>query len=262
MIRKTLLVISDKFENFTSQKDVITRSRLVHLLSADDVILPQQSRIQLVIGQGFSESAINELLEIAGHAKNRAYFDFSLCHDLPVRAQRRLTHKHNIENTLVSEPSKQSDTEFLMDLLIDEDCEMMRDHQTGLHIQGMLLVEAARQAYLATMEKFFNDLDNKRYFVFNNLSVDYNRFAFPLPGKIKVTIREHDTSNAKREHTIVDIEILQCDVVSSSVRMDVTIMPENRVTNMESRLATKTLNDYINTLTSDDETGFGEVVNV
>jgi hypothetical protein len=141
-----------------------------------------------------------------------------------------------------------------MNVLIDENCEMMRDHQTGLHIQGMLLVEAARQAYLATMEKFYiENSTEKNYFIFNKLNVGYNKFSFPLPSSIRLTNQKVDFSNAKRQHTITQIELIQCNEVSATVFMDVTIMPGTRVSTMESRFANQSLDNYINyALTEND----------
>ena len=249
MLEKALLIVSDKFHTFATRKDVITKSELYHLLNADDVLLPQSKKIRLIPGQGFSQTIIDEIITMTKTSKNAHFFDFSLWYEIPKRANKKLTHKHMEENILVSEPKRTSENEFIMDILIDENCEMMRDHQTGLHVQGMLLVEAARQAYLAMMEKFFmTEEQGKYYFIFNNLNVDYNRFSFPLPSSIRLTNKKIETFNKKRTDTLTVLELLQCGDVSASVTMDVTIMPESRVANMENRLATQSVNNYMNSM--------------
>jgi hypothetical protein len=145
-------------------------------------------------------------------------------------------------------------------MLIDEECEMMRDHQTGLHVQGMLLVEAARQAYLATMESFYMENNKeKNYFIFNSLTINYDRFSFPLPSSIKLTTEKLKILSKKRTDTLTKIELIQCGETSASVLMDVTIMPSNRVSNLENRLADQSLNNHINHLFS--EQVFNEVAN-
>ncbi len=247
MLPKTLLIVSDKFHNFATRPDVITISELYSLLSADNIKIPYSQKIILIPGQGFSRESINRVLALSVTAKNALSFNFNLWHKIPQRASSQLTHKHQEENILVSEPHRKSESTFEMDVLIDENCEMMRDHQTGLHIQGMLLVEAARQAYLATMEKFYiKNKEEKNYFIFNELNVGYNKFAFPLPSSILLTNEKVDLSNKKRQHTSTKIELLQCGDVSASVLMDVTIMPDTRVSTMETRFAKQSLDNYIN----------------
>jgi hypothetical protein len=260
MLKKTLLIVSDKFYHFSTRNDVITKSQLYHLLNTEDLVLPSSEKIRLIPGQGFSDNAINELLVLASTAKNTRHFDFTLWRSHPKRAPKKLPHKHNNENILVSQPKRITKDEFNMHMLIDEKCEMMRDHQTGLHVQGMLLVEAARQAYLATMESFYMENNKeKHYFIFNSLTINYNRFSFPLPSSIKLTTEKLEVLSKKRTDTLTKIELIQCGETSASVLMDVTIMPSNRVSNMENRLADQSLNNHINYLLN--EQVFNEVAN-
>ena len=150
MLEKALLIVSDKFHNFAERKDVITKSELYHLLQTGDVVLPSTRKIRLIPGQGFSQDSIDSILSLEKSAKNAGLFDFTLWHQLPQRASKQLTHKHKPENILISDPIRVNENTFDMSILIDEECEMMHDHQTGLHVQGMLLLEASRQGFLAT----------------------------------------------------------------------------------------------------------------
>lgn len=249
MLKNTLLVVSDKFHDFSAKNGVITASKLHHLLTTKNQIFPANSRIALIPGQGFGDNSIKKILALAKTARNSSFFDFTLMNAMPKRACKTLTHKHQIENILVSTPSRLSESAFIMEMLIDEDCEMMRDHQTGLHIQGMLLVEAARQGYLAVMEKYFlHESEQKNYFIFNKLNVDYSRFAFPLPASLRVEHSDINFSNPKNRQTITNISIMQCDTKAASISMDVTIMPEKRVSLLETRLANQTIDNHMNTL--------------
>jgi hypothetical protein len=251
MLEKTFLVVSDKFHHFATRKDVITKSQLCSLLFSENVIFTGSNKIHLIPGQGFSEKALNEIIESMHASKNARYLDFSMWHNAPKRASKQLTHKHNLENILISTPERQSDKVFVMDMLIDEECEMMRDHQTGLHIQGMILVEAARQASMSVIEKFLiNHIDEKLYFVFNNLTVNYNKFAFPLPSSLKVSIQKRDETKEKRRHYVMNVDVIQCGNVSASLSLDGTMMSDKVVLNMESRFANQSLDEYINYATS------------
>jgi hypothetical protein len=260
MLNKTYLVVSDKFHNFATRKDVITKSELYSLLASKNIAFTEPNKVRLIPGQGFSEVDNRNILHLAKTSANAIHFDFSLWHSIPTRASKELTHKHMNENILVSEPKRLSESEFSMNVLIDENCEMMRDHQTGLHVQGMLLLEASRQGYLSIFEKFLsNNNKEKKYFIFNNLNVDYNRFAFPLPAKLIVSIREIDLSNSKKQHVVMDMQMIQCGSTSASFALDMTVMADKRISIMETKMANQTLDNHINHLFNDSN--FNEVAN-
>jgi hypothetical protein len=253
MLYKKTLIVSDKFQEFANRNNVLTKSEFYNLINTDNIILPKSSKILLIPGQGFGENEVSDIIRSGLSSKNSRSLDFSLWYSIPKRASKTLTHKHNVENILISEPKRISCCEFDMDLLINENCEMMNDHQTGLHIQGMLLIEAARQAYLATMEKFYlHNQEHKSYFVFNGLNIEYNKFSFPLPSTIKIVNEKADFSNKKKQHTKSQIDILQCGQISASINMEVTIMPDKRVSNMENLFANKFLDEYMS-MTSEAE---------
>jgi len=245
MLSKTLLVVSDKFHHFAIKNDVITKSELCSLLCTDNLIFPESTKVHLILGQGFSDKALKHIINLLSTSKHSKYFDFKMLDFVPKRASKQLTHKHKAENILISQPQRQSESIFKMEMLIDEECEMMGDHQTGLHIQGMILVEAARQASMAVIEHFLvKNTDEKLYFVFNNLNVNYNRFAFPLPTTLKVTITKRDESKEKRRHYIMSVDVIQCGNISASLSLDGTMMPDKRVLNMENRFANQSLDEY------------------
>jgi hypothetical protein len=249
MLEKTLLIVSDKFHHFTSRKDVITKAELYHLLTTENAIFSGAKKIRLIPGQGFSKDDVNNLLNMSKIARNASFFDFRLWRRLPERASKKITHKHKEENILISSPKRLSKDEFLSDILIDEECEMMNDHQTGLHVQGMILLEASRQAYLAIFEKYFySDCTEKKYFILNSLNVNYNRFAFPLPATLSVTIKKINMSNPKKQYAIMDMQIIQCGDVSASFSLEMTMMASKRIESMESKLADHSLNEHINHL--------------
>ncbi|MFT5519804.1 MAG: hypothetical protein ACI9IA_000388 [Enterobacterales bacterium] len=260
MINKTLLVVSDKFHHFATRKDVITISELYSLLNSEKIIFQKLTKTLLIPGQGFSEESINNIKLLAHSSLNSAHFNFSMWNNMPKRASKQITHKYKNENILISEPQRQSNDTFSMNILINENCEMMQDHQTGLHVQGILLLEASRQGFLAIFEKFFSvESAGKLYFIFNSLHVNYNRFAFPLPATLAVSIRELDLCNSKKQRAVMDMRIMQCGSSSASFSLDMTMMASTRISSMESKLATQSLNDHINYLLN--EQVFNEVAN-
>lgn len=53
---------------------------------------------------------------------------------------------------------------------------------TGQHLQGMLLIEGARQMMTAVMENYFLDKEKRgcSYFILDRVDVSFKQFAFPL----------------------------------------------------------------------------------
>lgn len=249
MLYKNLLVVSDKFKEFASNKDVITRSDLYDLINAENLIYPKLQRIALILGQGFSENDIDLLLESVNKSKNRHYFDTNFLSNNYKKASKELTHKRHIENILISDPERTSESAFAAQLLIDERCDMMSDHQTGLHVQGMLLVEAARQLYLAIMEKFIlPNCEKSLYFVFNELKVNYSKFNFPLPSKMKAEIIEPEERKGKNKDYNMNVEIIQCNTSCVSMTLKGTMMSSKLVDIMEARSSNHTINAYLEQL--------------
>jgi hypothetical protein len=248
MLHKALLVVSDKFESFATRKDVITISALYNLLNANNISFTTLTKTRLIPGQGFSKKTLNEVLHMSKNSRNSNRFDFSMWYKIPIRASKALTHKHKDENILISDPQQSSFDTFSMNVLIDDQCEMMRDHQTGLHIQGVLLLEAARQGYLAIFEKFLSVKDQgKKYFIFNSMDVNYNSFAFPLPAQLNVKIVDKDL-NSKKKNASMEMEIIQCGNVSASFTLNMTVVEDRKISIIETKLADKTLNEHINNI--------------
>ncbi|MGS2716721.1 AfsA-related hotdog domain-containing protein [Eionea flava] len=246
MLYKNLLVVSDKFKNFAFNKDVITLSDLYDLINAENLIYNKRQKTTLILGQGINSENIELLLTSIKQSKNHQYFDINLLQTNHKKASKKLTHKHSAENILISEPSRNSELTFTSHLLIDEQCDMMSDHQTGLHVQGMLLVEAARQLYLAIMEKFIlPSYEKSLYFVFNDLKVNYNRFNFPLPSEIKAEIINSGESKGKNKNYKMNVNIVQCETVCVSMLLEGTMMSSKLVSNMETKLSNLSVESYL-----------------
>ncbi|MGD8175352.1 AfsA-related hotdog domain-containing protein [Marinimicrobium sp. ARAG 43.8] len=240
MNQRIVLVVSDKFSAYVQGKDAMTYSNLRGILSLPIPLLPNQGRTVLVPGQGLSDENVQTLLDEASRSPNLSQFDFSLWHQLPGRAPSSLTHKHRPENTLISMPVRQTAETFTMQLMIDERCELMQDHQSGQHVQGMILIEAARQGMLAVVEQFFlpeNDIDYA--FVLNDMGVKYNNFAFPVSASIECRILEQSTDNPRRLTFVTEAVVCQCGVEVSSLTFTFAAMDKARIGKREASMASK-----------------------
>lgn len=243
---RIVLIVGDKFLQFAASKDVMTVTQLRSLLSLPQMIRLDANRFTLLPGQGLGDDDMDAVTALAAASPHRESFNLRMWKQRPRRAPGKLSHKRRPENTLISEPRRRSEDQFEMDLLIDEDCELMADHQTGQHVQGMVLMEAARQSFLAVTEVFFLPADaGKFYFVINELSASYSRFAFPVDARIHYTIREKDIRNPLRQSFTADIEVEQCGQKAASFKAVFTVFEDQRISAKEEVLARDALNQHL-----------------
>jgi hypothetical protein len=231
-----VLVVGDKFRAFSDGKAAITLSQLRGLLDLPAGLILCERTI-LVPGQGLSDGDVAEILQRAETTAHRERIDFRLWTMVPKRVEGKLSHKHRERNILVSAPRRIDEDDYELDLLIDENCELMDDHQTGQHLQGMVLVEAARQAFLAVTEAFILPRDGgKVYFVFNSLAIEFKRFMFPIASGIKLRVLERG-HGGKYPRFAVDILFEQAGQETAHVRAGYMIMPDQRILQVEQGLA-------------------------
>lgn len=246
MFERLLLVVGNKFAAFATGADVVTLNQACDLIDMPQVGGSGHARIVLLPGQGLGDKAVAELMDRVFRSPYGRHFDVEALRRRPARASRRLSHKHRPENTLISEPRKVAEDLFEMDLLIDEDGELMCDHQTGQHVQGMVLFEAARQSIMAVAEAFFLPGDGAGYaFVTNEMSSRYSRFAFPVDARVRYAIREKEVANGRRMRFVADITIEQCGLEAASFHTDVTVFEQARISRMEGAMARDTLSQHL-----------------
>lgn len=230
----TILVVGDKFAAFGRHPGVMTISELKALVDKGDrAALPPQAR--LVPGQGVRETDIQALLE----ASRGFAVDVSPLEQHPVRAGRIHTHKHFLHNSIIAAPARVNDALFETALLLDERSELMSDHQTGQHIQGMILIEASRQTLLAVTEEFFigNDNHDRYYFVLQEVETKFINFVFPVDVKIRYEVLDMDTSSASRLRFTTKTSFTQGDICCAEVMWKFTAYLASRIEAKENEMA-------------------------
>lgn len=133
-----------------------------------------------------------------------------------------------------------------MQLLIDENCELMQDHQSGQHVQGMVLIEAARQGMIAIAEQYFipdNEIDYA--FVLNDMSVKYNNFTFPVAASIECRIVGSKIDNPRRLSFTIEAEVKQCGTEVSSLTFAFSAMDKARIHKREAIMAKKAQGNFL-----------------
>jgi len=179
--------------------------------------LPSGSRI--IAGQGVREAELQALHDQSVWSLSAHGIDISSALQRRPRASRLQTHKHHLHNAIISHPERLDDDHYQAELLLDERSELMNDHQTGQHIQGMILVEAARQMFLAVTEEYFiGTQENKPYyFVINQVSVNFTGFVFPVAATLDYQIKSKDISNPARLRFDVTTSFMQGGVSATEV---------------------------------------------
>ena len=242
---KLTLVLADRFDNFVAETGTMRYSELIDILRN-----PPLDRLKgqyLVAGQGLTEMEIDHAYCLGisfGLHQEMQHWRLGQ-HGKP--AGRDLSHKHRPENVLISVPRRLTDSEFEADLLVNDDNELMHDHNTGLHVQGMVLTEACRQMFLAVTEKYFIDnfQASKRYFVINEMNVRFTSFVFPLPAQIRYRVIELGQSRPDRITAEVEMIVMQNGKNATSMNAKFAVFDAAVLSQKEAQMAKQSLDHYM-----------------
>lgn len=206
MSMQKMIVVSDRFIDFTETENVISVSAAEKLIG--DAHTP--SNVRLHLGQGVSVGSIERLISIAQQSKKSWILNFTHVK----KSGRAHVHKHNPRNSMLAIPLHIGPNLYSIDVFLDDECAEMSDHLSGQHIQGMVLVEAARQAFLTVTEEFYlKDNEDSSYFVINKITVDYQRFVFPVAIKIVYEVVEHQPGKNGSHRFRAVISVIQNEEV-------------------------------------------------
>lgn len=236
------IVVGDCFSGFSSVEGVFTVSELArHLrqLGGTDrfrskSVLPEY----LVWGQGISENDRAYIAQLIDHAPSPIAISLA---DWPptVSATRGHVHKHAPQNVLISVPKRIDENCFLADLQIDARNELLLDHVTGLHVQGMVLTEAIRQMFLAVSEEHLFDENTpaETYFAIKSMTVDYKSFVFPVGASLLFKTDQLKRSDDGRLSVTASIGVWQGEVECATSKVSFSVFDAHRLKTREIELA-------------------------
>ncbi|UTJ46772.1 hypothetical protein NLZ15_18390 [Atlantibacter subterranea] len=244
MARK-IMVVGNKFINFTKNENVVTIGQLEMLTKIPGTIFGDNT--EFVPGQGICQDTLRNIFkDNCNEATINKKIDLSGLADFASEKINIYAHKSVKKNTLIGSCNQISSNMFTLPLIINENNELMSDHQTGQHVQGMILVEASRQAFIAVTEEFYMaDKVGSSYYVINNMNIDFSSFMFPLPATIHYEMTERDI-NDRRSRFNATISILQNKKLCSSMSVRFTVYPSDVISSKESNLAGNVLADILN----------------
>lgn len=244
MWKEQYVLVGDLFESFASHNEnVLTRSDFYNMLECES--LPERN-VRIWIGQGVSRSDIESL--IVSNGKPLSSFQI-LGNETAPKAIRSRTHKKRSQNVLVSAALKLSANQYELMLVLDEANEFLEDHMSGLHVQGMALVEASRQAFLSVTEQYYlSDTEMDFYFVINSIAIDYKSFLFPLPTRLRYQIISEKVRQNRMTFS-VEIDLIQNDEVCAISRIDFSLFENKAIISKETKAAKKAVDRLIEHVT-------------
>lgn len=237
MKSRSFFVVGDKFHEFAKGKDVLTVGQLKALSRLPHRLL--DTRHVLMLGQGVPDDEVLAILRShESQPELAAHFEISDLRRSLTRAASGLSHKHFSHNTVIGTPVRKAADSFELPLLLDERCELMGDHQTGQHVQGMLLVEAFRQSFLAVTEAFFPFGDEPTYFVINSMHIEFQNFVFPLPAHVDYRVVDADV-NPRRARYAAAMSVIQEGASCASAAIGFTVYSAQTIAQKEAELAAR-----------------------
>lgn len=212
-----LYVVGDRFEPFATHDTTRTVSRLVGDLRADRH--QDEAELVLVEGQGitsFDWDRIRDELARRGLTDRVEIRE----RDAGCLCRQTETHKHRECNVLIAGLSQVGENHYRAALRIHNDQEMLLDHQGG-HVQGMVILEAARQMFVAVSERYYLSHWREQHysFVLDSMDSQFQTFLFPLAAAIEYEVRTADLSDPAQLRFDVQVTIEQAGLPAATVRM-------------------------------------------
>ncbi|AVO59698.1 hypothetical protein C6Q18_17610 [Pseudomonas chlororaphis subsp. piscium] len=242
------VVVANQFEDFARHENVMSYSTLLQALKTSGQSVLRGCKV--IAGQGLGRKEIQHAHRMAIASGYADEFDhWNLWTDAELAGQ-ELAHKRQRKNVLISVPEKHDEGLYTANLLLHAENELMLDHLTGQHVQGMVLLEACRQMFLAVTERFHLDdyKPHKRYFVLNEMNVRYTAFAFPLPAQIRYRLIDLKQPRPDRVEVQATMEVWQGEHPVTGVEVKFCVMDAERLGLREATLASRALSSQVSTL--------------
>lgn len=231
-----ICVVGDTFAALARVDGVRTVSQL-----AADVRSGAPLPTRLVAGQGVTDYEL-EYLSNALAARSRGEMTIE---PLAVeRVSRDVAHKHRESNVLLADLERvdgdvDGPVTFAASLRLHTENELLQDHQTGQHVQGIVIIEALRQMFIAVFEAAHGVRMAERdlFVVWDALEIRFTSFLFPLPARLTCRIVEEDLTDPARMAFRVSMAVTQNErsVAEADVRFGVH--DDERIRAIEDRRA-------------------------
>ena len=238
-------IVGDKFNKFATNPRVLTVSSFLQKLDQEG---NQIDTSEYILGQGITDSQEKSIYTKikSKNLLNRINIHFRE-HTKP---DTRITHKKKRKNVMITTPVKINQNLYRSQLEIDDSCAEMSDHVTGHHLQGMVLIEAARQLMLAVSELYYLDFKHKgkMYFILNNIKTEFKGFMFPIKSTMEYEVLEHNKKDNGSFSSNIVVRFYQAGELKTEVFISFAAYDAIMMGNKEQCIALRTLNDDLSNL--------------
>ena len=228
---RRLFVVGNKINKHIGIEHCISVNEFFALLKKNSCT---EAPVNVVLGQGISLEDRDLLVHEINNSSSY-YTDNTL--SSKNMAEKHLTHKQKKQNILITHPELIEDSFYKALLYIDERCAEMSDHVTGLHIQGMVLIEAARQMCTAVAEEYWVPENNSRAFILEKLNTQFIDFVFF--GNVDIELKMKKKRELLRGDFQVTCEVnfIQNNKICVSVDVQISTMEKTLFANVEQERA-------------------------
>ncbi|MGQ0464590.1 MAG: AfsA-related hotdog domain-containing protein [Sporichthyaceae bacterium] len=232
----TLVLVGDQFRAFAAHPGVSTVSEFVGEVRSGHYDSPQ-GPIGLAWGQGTTPY---DLEYVRDALTARALLDhFPIAPPPEPAAGRYSCHKRREANALVAGLRLIGEHRYSASLRLHPDNELQLDHQTGEHLQGLVVVEAFRQMLIAVCEQYVViGLPPREYgYVWHSLAMSFDNFLFPIHTGLDCQFEHVDLSDARRVRMVATLHVDQAGTRCGTARIEFSALDARSMAVTEHRLA-------------------------
>ncbi|MEU5263626.1 AfsA-related hotdog domain-containing protein [Amycolatopsis sp. NPDC021455] len=243
--RRDVVVVADRFARFARGDRVLTLSDLLALLASGGPAV-DGGRWVVHLGQGI-DAADFDLIEAA-----REKSEVEVCVADPQRFRAApeppgTVHKDRPENVLLAGVHHPAAARCRAGLRIHRDNELVLDHHTGEHVQGIVIIEAMRQICIAQFETAVRPgLPPAGYAgVWKRIDLSFEDFLFPLPATVESLIVESDVSRETHLKFRATTAVRQHERTVATATIEYAMVAQRRIDALERRKADQATRAYL-----------------
>lgn len=240
-----VVVVADRFAHFADGEQVVTLSELPALVAGHADAC--RGAWVVHVGQGIERTdwrILESVCALDGAAPARIAEQEALvgCWVAP-----QTVHKLRPENVLLANVRNPAAGHCAADLRIHRENELIIDHHTGEHVQGMVIVEAMRQICFAHFETGYRpQLPSYAYAgVWKRIDLCFQEFLFALPGTVVSEIAMADLSRERNLRFHARTSVWQNGREVASAEIEYAMVDQARFETLERKKAAQAARAYL-----------------
>lgn len=238
-----ICIVGNKLNAFSNNANVFTLDEFLSLLKLEKKTGARKYHYSVHIGQGLNDASLALIFSTIKTENLSKKFIFSNITEKTQRASLESTHKHHVKNIMVSKSKKISETKFESYLMLDENCAEMSDHISGQHLQGMVMIEAARQMINSLTEEHLltEQQKNNSSYVLNHMKTQFHDYIFPLEVKMVCELIKLRRVPSGDFTTDTKISIFQSNELTMEIDLSYSVFNKEYIKEKEKNMAIRAL---------------------